>query len=34
MSDHAIEMTINGRRHGGTVEARISLSDFLRGDAG
>ena len=34
MSDHAIEMTINGRRHVGTVEARISLSDFLRGDAG
>ena len=34
MSEHSIEMTINGRRHGGTVEARLSLSDFLRGDAG
>src|SRR6516165_11865383 len=27
-------MTINGRRHAGEVEARVSLSDFLRGDAG
>jgi len=27
-------MTINGRRHPGDVEARVSLSDFLRGDAG
>jgi carbon-monoxide dehydrogenase small subunit len=34
MSDHDIAMTINGRRHSGTVESRISLSDFLRGDAG
>jgi carbon-monoxide dehydrogenase small subunit len=34
MSNHHIEMTINGRRHVGNVEARISLSDFLRDDAG
>jgi len=34
MSKHYIEMTINGRRHAGDVEARVSLSDFLRGDAG
>ena len=34
MSKHHVEMTINGRRHAGDVEARVSLSDFLRGDAG
>ena len=34
MSDHAIQMTVNGRRHTGTVEARTSLGDFLRIDAG
>ena len=34
MSKHQIELTINGRRHSGDVEARISLSDFLRDDAG
>jgi carbon-monoxide dehydrogenase small subunit len=34
MSKHYIEMTINGRRHASDVEARVSLSDFLRGDAG
>ena len=34
MSTHRIELTINGRRHTGTVEARISLADFLRDDAG
>jgi aerobic carbon-monoxide dehydrogenase small subunit len=34
MSSHAIKMIINGRRHTGNVEARVSLSDFLRGDAG
>jgi len=34
MSDHNIAMTINGRRYAGTVEARLSLSDFLRGEAG
>jgi carbon-monoxide dehydrogenase small subunit len=34
MSKHPIEMIINGRRHGSDVEARVSLSDFLRDDAG
>ncbi len=34
MSKHHIGMTINGRRHDGDVEARVSLSDFLRIDAG
>ena len=34
MSEHRIEMTINGRRHAGTAEARVSLSDYLRDDAG
>ncbi len=34
MSKHQITMTINGRRHAGDVEARVSLSDFLRDDAG
>lgn len=34
MSKHSIEMIINGRRHAGDVEARVSLSDFLRVDAG
>ena len=34
MSKHNIEMIINGRRHASDVEARVSLSDFLRGDAG
>jgi carbon-monoxide dehydrogenase small subunit len=34
VSKHHIEMTINGRRHAGDVEARVSLSDYLRGDAG
>jgi carbon-monoxide dehydrogenase small subunit len=34
MSKHLIEMTINGRRHAGEVEARVSLCDFLRDDAG
>ena len=29
-----VDMTFNGRRLGGTVEARTSLGDFLRGDAG
>ena len=33
-SEFRVDMTINGRRHGGTVEARTSLGDFLRGDAG
>lgn len=34
MSKHHIEMTINGNRHSGDIEARVSLSDFLRGDLG
>lgn len=33
-SEFRIDMTINGRRHSGTAEARTSLGDFLRGDAG
>jgi carbon-monoxide dehydrogenase small subunit len=31
---HDIELTINGRRHVSQVEARMSLSDMLRNDAG
>jgi carbon-monoxide dehydrogenase small subunit len=27
-------MTVNDRRHSGTIEARVSLADFLRDDAG
>lgn len=34
MSKHHVEMTINGNRHSGDIEARVSLSDFLRGDLG
>jgi len=34
VSRHRVTLTINGRRHAGDVEARVSLSDFLRGDAG
>jgi len=34
MSKHNIEMTINGCRYSSDVEARVSLSDFLRDDAG
>jgi carbon-monoxide dehydrogenase small subunit len=34
MSKHEIKMVINGRGHTGTVEARVSLADFLRDDAG
>ncbi len=34
MSKHSVELTINGRRHCSDVEARTSLSDFLRDDAG
>lgn len=34
MSDHAIELTVNGRRCAATVESRKSLADFLREDAG
>jgi aerobic carbon-monoxide dehydrogenase small subunit len=34
MSKHHVELTINGRRHSSDVESRVSLSDFLRDDAG
>jgi aerobic carbon-monoxide dehydrogenase small subunit len=34
VSTHRIEVTINGRLHRGDVEARLSLADFLREDAG
>jgi carbon-monoxide dehydrogenase small subunit len=34
MSNHDIELTINGRRFAGHVEARLTLADFLRVDAG
>lgn len=34
MSEHAIQLTINGRAHEAKVESRLTLSDFLRGDAG
>jgi len=34
MSTHHIEMTLNGLRCAGEVEARVSLADFLRDDAG
>ena len=34
MSDHTIELTVNGRRASATVEARTSLADFLRQDCG
>jgi carbon-monoxide dehydrogenase small subunit len=34
MSEHKIDLTINGRRQQATVEGRKTLSDFLRIDAG
>ena len=34
MSRHPIDLIINGRRHAADVEARVSLADFLRDDAG
>jgi len=34
MSEHRIDVTINGRRQQTTVEGRKTLSDFLRIDAG
>ena len=34
MSEHKIDVTINGRRQQATVEGRKTLSDFLRIDAG
>lgn len=34
VSNASVAMTVNGRRHAATVEARTSLSDYLRGPAG
>lgn len=34
MSTHEIRLTINGTKHVATVEGRLTLSDFLRRDAG
>lgn len=34
MSEHSIQLSINGRRHEAKVESRLTLCDFLRGDAG
>ena len=34
MSDHRIELGVNGRRHGATVDARTSLGEFLREELG
>lgn len=34
MSEHRVKMTINGRRCEATVEGRVSLTDFLREEAG
>lgn len=34
MSEQRIEMTVNGKRQTGTVEARMSLGDFLRLEGG
>src|ERR1700761_8819239 len=34
MSEHDIEITINGQRHMANVEGRLTLSDFLRINAG
>lgn len=34
MSEHKIEMTVNGTKVPATVEARLSLGDFLRTGAG
>ena len=34
MSTHTIRLTINGRTHVASVEGRLTLSDFLRSEAG
>lgn len=34
MSEHRIQLTVNGSTQRGTVESRLTLADFLRGDAG
>lgn len=34
MSQHQINLNINGKTHTANVEGRLTLSDFLRGEAG
>lgn len=34
MTDHRIELTVNGEVYGASVEPRLTLCDFLRGDLG
>ncbi|WHO38766.1 (2Fe-2S)-binding protein [Sphingobium sp. AP49] len=34
MSEHRIALTVNGRQHRALVESRLTLADYLRGDAG
>lgn len=34
MSAHRIALSVNGQQHRGMVESRLTLSDWLRGDAG
>lgn len=34
MSSHTIHLTLNGHRREATVEGRLTLSDFLRGEVG
>lgn len=34
MSEHRIELVVNGRRHAATVDARVSLGEVLREDLG
>lgn len=34
MSEHRIETTVNGETHGASVEGRLTLCDFLRGNLG
>ncbi|MCJ2178986.1 (2Fe-2S)-binding protein [Novosphingobium album (ex Hu et al. 2023)] len=34
MSEHKIELTVNGHRHAATVEARTGLGEFLREELG
>ena len=34
MSEHSIQLSINGRKHEAKIESRLTLCDFLRGDAG
>ncbi len=34
MSEHRIELSVNGQRRTAIVEGRLTLADFLRGEAG